>query len=61
MTTVRSIFAVVAFACALSFAAQADIEEAQRQEDEYCENVANGLWPDYNKNFNVVCKKALDE
>lgn len=43
---------------------QSDIEEADRQEAEYCYNVKTGLWPDYQGNFKEICKnvaKVVDE
>lgn len=34
-----------------------DFEEAQMQEAYYCQNVANGIWPDYNKTYKHNCFK----
>ena len=43
---------------AFGTAGTSDIEEAQRQEQEYCDNVAAKVWPDYNGNFSSVCLKG---
>jgi len=51
--------AVVALFACLWFAGNADIEEAQRQADEYSRNVCAGAWPDY-KNRSPVCGPVFD-
>jgi hypothetical protein len=33
-----------------------DYAEEQREQAEYCENVARGYWPDYNHNAAEVCQ-----
>ncbi len=33
-----------------------DFLDQQKIQAEYCENVASGYWPDYNQNFNELCK-----
>jgi hypothetical protein len=34
-----------------------DLEEEQRQELEYCDNVERGIWPDYEQNYAERCIK----
>lgn len=41
---------------ALGVVGEQDYQEQKRQEREYCENVASGIWPDYNGNAREVCK-----
>jgi hypothetical protein len=57
----RFVFLATLIAICFSFAAQSDVEEATRQDEEYCHNVANGIWPDYKNNFAKECKEKLDE
>ena len=49
--------AILFVVIAMGFAGTSDLEEAQRQEAEYCENVANKVWPDYAGKFSEVCPK----
>lgn len=38
------------------WAGNEDANEAQRQQDRYCNMVSQGAWPDYRENFDEVCK-----
>lgn len=41
-----------------------DYEDAQLEEALYCDNVRNGVWPDYEGTYKNICKssaKTLDE
>ena len=42
--------------CAFGIAGAGDLEEAQRQEEEYCANVKSGTWPDFNDTYKY-CKR----
>lgn len=53
---IRFLVAFVAVICALSFAAQSDIEESDRAEVEYCYNVAKQIWPDYQNSYKTQCE-----
>lgn len=44
--------AVVAF----GIVGRMDVEDAKMQERRYCEAVERGEWPDYNRNYEEVCK-----
>lgn len=39
----------------------ADYHEAKLQNQIYCDNVAAGVWPDYKKSFNLICKNNIDK
>lgn len=41
-----------ALVAALGLAGKADLEEAQRHADQYCQFVADGTWPAYNPDIN---------
>lgn len=34
-----------------------DVEEAERQEAQYCSMVKSGHWPDYNGNYKELCRQ----
>lgn len=40
----------------VGLAGRADIEDAKRQQEAYCDNVAIGAWPDYQHNFEELCQ-----
>ena len=61
MKAVRFVCAVIGVSFVLSAVANLDIEEAQRQEEEYCYNVQHGKWPDFKEKFQKECNKTLDE
>lgn len=49
------------------FAGASDLEDAQQQEQAYCENVTEWYntdgeygWPDYNENYSTVCAEYVD-
>ena len=44
-----------ALVAALGLAGKADLEEAQRHADQYCQFVADGTWPAYDSSIN--CKE----
>lgn len=44
------------FVAVMGIVGNGDLEEAERNETEYCENVASGAWPDYRGNASEVCK-----
>lgn len=48
----RYILALAAIVAAFGFAGSMDLEDAQAEQDRYCEYVANGTWPDYNREIN---------
>ena len=48
--------AVVTLVAALGLAGNGDLEEAERAQTEYCENVESGAWPDYQGNAAEVCR-----
>jgi hypothetical protein len=35
-----------------------DARDAEAAQDEYCDMVASGSWPDFNKNYGAMC--AID-
>jgi len=37
-----------------------DFSDEVKAEKEYCQNVANGVWPDYRKLFKEMCKTDVD-
>lgn len=45
--------------CLLSAVSFFDFEAEIAERNEYCENVANDLWPDYKKIYKTECKKLL--
>jgi|LauGreDrversion4_2_1035121.scaffolds.fasta_scaffold2701220_1 hypothetical protein len=54
----------IVFILLAGLAGQSDYEDAVREEALYCANVAlykatsgEQGWPDYNKNYNEICKK----
>lgn len=50
-------FAALFFVMAvLGIVGTGDMEEAERAETEYCENVSSGAWPDYRGNAAEVCR-----
>lgn len=48
--------ALLFFIFAFGFAGAGDLEEAERIQAEYCENVKSGAWPDFNKTYKEECK-----
>ena len=48
----RILLAVAALVAALGVAGNFDFEEAQQQQDRYCEFVGDGTWPAYNPDIN---------
>jgi len=57
---VRIFLAGVAIAIVYGSIGHADYTEAKKTEARYCANVKSKLWPDYQKNFNDICKKDVD-
>jgi len=51
----KNILALAAIVAAFGFAGSMDLEDAQGQQDRYCEFVADGTWPDYKPEIN--CSK----
>ena len=51
----KNILALAAIVAAFGFAGSMDLEDAQGQQDRYCEYVADGTWPDYKPEIN--CSK----
>jgi hypothetical protein len=51
----KNILALAAIVAAFGFAGSMDLQDAQGQQDRYCEYVADGTWPDYNPEIN--CSK----
>lgn len=56
-----TVFVAVVILAALSITANADFDEEERAAAEYCYNVQNGVWPDFNGTYKKECKKPLDE
>ncbi|WZB35724.1 hypothetical protein FtMidnight_44 [Enterobacteria phage FtMidnight] len=55
----KKILACVGFIAALilfGIVGNMDYEDALLEEKRYCENVAEGVWPDYKGIFEAVCK-----
>ena len=48
----KNILALAATIAAFGFAGSMDLEDAQAEQDRYCEFVADGTWPDYNPEIN---------
>lgn len=46
---------LMAIGFALAVVGGMDFEDAQAQQDLYCEMVESGAWGDYNENFDEVC------
>jgi hypothetical protein len=44
--------ALVGLLVVLGLVGTADLEDAQRQADQYCQFVADGTWPPYNPDIN---------
>lgn len=55
----RILLAMAAIVAALGLAGTSDFEEAQKQQDRYCEFVADGTWPAYNPDIN--CEEIKNE
>ena len=53
--TFWKICALLAFVLALGIVGNSDLEEAERQEAEYCANVKSGTWPDFDANYKERC------
>ncbi len=51
----KNILALAAIVAAFGFAGSMDLEDAQAEQDRYCEFVADGTWPDYKPEIN--CSK----
>ena len=47
---------IVAFVALLGMAGQMDFEDAKAEEALYCDNVKNGVWPDYDGIYADVCE-----
>ena len=48
----KALLATAALVAALGLVGNADLEEAQRHADQYCQFVADGTWPPYNPDIN---------
>lgn len=48
----KILLTLAALVAALGLAGTSDFEEAQQQQDRYCEFVADGTWPPYNPDIN---------
>lgn len=55
MNTLKTIGALLFLILAFGIAGSGDFEEAQRQEEQYCQNVHSGHWPDYRGDYRVAC------
>lgn len=50
-------FALLLFVMAvMGIVGNGDLEEAERAQAEYCENVASEVWPDYRGIYAEVCE-----
>jgi len=50
-----AIAAVLAIVAAFGIVGGMDYEDAEAQQALYCDNVANGVWPDYDKIYDSEC------
>ena len=50
-----AIAGIVAFVALLGMVGQMDFEDEARAHLLYCDNVANGVWPDYDKIYDSEC------
>lgn len=55
MNTIKTVGAILFLVIAFGIAGRGDFEEAQRQEEQYCQNVHSGHWPDYRGDYRVSC------
>ena len=53
-----NVIACIGFVIALGVAGTSDFEEAQRQAEQYCENVQSGVWADYNGTYDKFCESG---
>ncbi len=51
------VLVVVAVLALLGVVGQMDYEDELAQEANYCKNVRDGVWPDYDNIYEEVCKK----
>lgn len=52
---IAAVFAILLVA--LGLVGTGDLEEAERQEAQYCSMVKSGHWPDYNGNYKELCRQ----
>lgn len=57
--TVKAALGLAFILLALGFAGTSDLEEAQRQEAEYCDAVHHGKWPDYRGDYRQSCLNGI--
>lgn len=48
--------AAIVIAVALLYAGSVDAESAEKQQEVYCDMVKTKAWPDYNGNYDELCK-----
>lgn len=51
------VLVVAVIAAAFAIVGTLDSEDAEIQQAEYCENVKDGTWPDFKKNYKNFCKQ----
>lgn len=49
-------FIGIALSVAIGLAHSLSYQDALAEQQSYCQNVEHGVWPDYKKNFEEVCK-----
>jgi hypothetical protein len=54
----RWLFIAALVVVALGVVGRMDFEDAKLLEQRYCDGVEQGLWPDYNENYEEVCRDA---
>lgn len=52
----RWLFIAALVVVALGIVGRMDYEDAKMMEKLYCEGVEQGRWPDYNRNYDEVCR-----
>lgn len=53
----RFLLALFIVCVLMSLTAQMDMDDALQQQRVYCDNVYNGVWPDYEKSYSTQCEK----
>ncbi len=57
MTPHFKLFLILLAVASICVVGQMDYEDAVSQEQLYCKNVREGVWPDYDSIYEKVCKK----
>lgn len=49
------VLAIIAFST-LGWAGESDYQDAKREQAEYCQNVKDGVWPDFRETYDSECR-----